>query len=365
MTSRQCPDCDFIFLGEDAPDEGCPECGAIWSSLSSSTQIEEPPVVEDSASELDVSASSNVPESSTSAAVQIVRPLLLLGLLLTTVGWIWQSFEIRKMQRNLDSVTEDRTALQEKLQQSRERLNKATTKLVSEKEATQNFERQFEQLQVEYQEARKQFSSERQRLIELERSLATLWQRYGHSHIRSWQIVGPFPFVVPSEETSDSTELAQLTAVETGIVQNGYESEAQFFGLRPNLAWQPFLGDHDRIDLRKACASDDKAAAFAISWLFNRQEQEALLSVGSDDGMKLWFNRKLVHNVDTHRSSSPGQEKIPVILKAGWNEILVRVDNRGGGDWNFYAEFRSPNNKEALKLFHTWIKPLTPIQDEP
>jgi hypothetical protein len=159
-------------------------------------------------------------------------------------------------------------------------------------------------------------------------------------------------------------------AVETGILDVGYSQQAKFVGLRPNLSWQPYLSDNDRIDLRKACDFDQNAAAFAINWVFSRTEKEALLSVGSDDGMRLWFNRKQIHDVDTDRSSSPGQERIPVTLKAGWNEVLIRVDNRGKGDWNFFAEFKTPDNKSGIKLFHTWIAPQSEIgqdsvEDEP
>jgi len=363
MTSRRCPDCEFIFLGADAPEEECPECGAVWAENvplpEDELQTPEAPLEESRAEKQE-----HPPKSSETASFSIAPLIFGVGLLITTLGWIWQFSETRELRQTLASATQEQSDLDQKLQDSRQRLNEATKELVAEKEATQEAERQRQQLQTEFRESRQQFASERHRLIELERSLSALWQQHGHSHVRSWQIVGPFPFVVPSAETSDSTARAQLTAVETGIVQNGYATEAQFVGLRPNLTWQPFLSDQDRIDLRKACNSDEKAAAFAISWLFSRQEREALLSVGSDDGMKLWFNRKLVHNVDTHRSSSRGQEKIPVNLKSGWNEVLVRIDNRGGGDWNFYAEFRSPNNKESLKMFHSWVKPLTSVHSE-
>jgi len=368
MSARRCPDCDFIFLGEDAPEEGCPECGAVWFRTTLETAEPNPATeIEQSATpptDRDPQPAPTPEPTKPHASSGISRRILfalLAALIVTSLGWMRESVRSRRLQNSLTSVSREHFRLEEEFETTRDRLQSATTKLLAEQKATQFAEDEYKKLVSKYQNARAIFKSERSRLVELEHSLSALWEQHGHSHIRSWQIVGPFPFEVPSRgETTLSAKDAQLMAVENEIVNRGFVPRTQFVGVHPNLSWKPFVSDHDRIDLTNACDTHERLAAFAISWVFNRHERDAILSVGSDDGMKLWFNRELIRNVDTERSSSRGQERIPVTLQAGWNEIIMRVDNRGGGDWNFYAEFRMPDKKkEELKLFHTWIEPQT------
>lgn len=371
MNSHRCPACDFIFLGDDAPEENCPECGEFWRGTEPEQVIVKPALEEHQSTELPLEdpQPASIPEESTSSN-SMKGLVLFICLVIAVVGWVWQIRKTDQLAQSARGSLNEISELEKELETARGRLNEATHQVVDERESSQQVLQQFAALQEEFEVERQKFHAEQLRLNELERSLSALWEQHGHSHLRSWQIIGPFPFVVASSETSDSTDLAQLMAVETGILDVGYSQQAKFVGLRPNLSWQPYLSDNDRIDLRKACDFDQNAAAFAINWVFSRTEKEALLSVGSDDGMRLWFNRKQIHDVDTDRSSSPGQERIPVTLKAGWNEVLIRVDNRGKGDWNFFAEFKTPDNKSGIKLFHTWIAPQSEIgqdsvEDEP
>jgi len=371
MNSHRCPACDFIFLGDDAPEENCPECGEFWRGTEPEQVIVKPALEEHQSTELPLEdpQPASIPEESTSSN-SMKGLVLFICLVIAVVGWVWQIRKTDQLAQSARGSLNEISELEKELETARGRLNEATHQVVDERESSQQVLQQFAALQEEFEVERQKFHAEQLRLNELERSLSALWEQHGHSHLRSWQIIGPFPFVVASSETSDSTDLAQLMAVETGILDVGYSQQAKFVGLRPNLSWQPYLSDNDRIDLRKACDFDQNAAAFAINWVFSRTEKEALLSVGSDDGMRLWFNRKQIHDVDTNRSSSPGQERIPVTLKAGWNEVLIRVDNRGKGDWNFFAEFKTPDNKSGIKLFHTWIAPQSEIgqdsvEDEP
>ena len=49
-------------------------------------------------------------------------------------------------------------------------------------------------------------------------------------------------------------------------------------------------------------------------------------------------------------------DKAEARLRAGWNEILVGVDNMGSGDWALFFEFRTPD-AEPLKLYSTQTPP--------
>jgi hypothetical protein len=62
------------------------------------------------------------------------------------------------------------------------------------------------------------------------------------------------------------------------------------------------------------------------------QPQDVLFQCGSDDGMKLWLNGRLIHRAAEPRSLQVDQDAVEARLEAGTNQVLVKVV-QGGGDW--------------------------------
>ena len=69
---------------------------------------------------------------------------------------------------------------------------------------------------------------------------------------------------------------------------------------------------------------------FAVN-LQSNAEQDATLSLGSDDGLQVWLNGQKVHDHAVSRALTPGQDKVTVKLKAGKNLLLLKLD-QGEGD---------------------------------
>jgi len=57
--------------------------------------------------------------------------------------------------------------------------------------------------------------------------------------------------------------------------------------------------------------------------------------VGSDDGIKVWLNGKVIHDNPARRGAGPS-DNLTLNLKKGTNSLLVKVDNEGGGGYGFY-----------------------------
>ena len=72
-------------------------------------------------------------------------------------------------------------------------------------------------------------------------------------------------------------------------------------------------------------------AGYAYTNVYSPTAQSAQLWMGSDDGMKVWVNGKVVWTKDTWRSMVPDQDKVPIQLSQGWNRLLVKVTNGGSG----------------------------------
>jgi len=84
----------------------------------------------------------------------------------------------------------------------------------------------------------------------------------------------------------------------------------------PALAWQADLasivgGDHCAVYLKARVYSP---AAVAVR-----------LEIGTDDGVKLWINGKLVHANNAIRGLTPGQDKAAAALRQGWNDLLAKI----------------------------------------
>jgi len=68
------------------------------------------------------------------------------------------------------------------------------------------------------------------------------------------------------------------------------------------------------------------------SILLSEKERDVLLRVGSDDGVKIWLNREVVHKNDANRPVNKDQDTIQVHLQEGENPLLVKI-GQNGGQW--------------------------------
>ncbi len=95
----------------------------------------------------------------------------------------------------------------------------------------------------------------------------------------------------------------------------------------------------------------DQRVAYARTWIYSEQSQPVRLEMGSDDGLKVWLNHKVVHAVNTFRGISPGSDKVDVTLNAGWNLVLFKVTQLNAG-WAFCARVLSPQGQhiDGLKF---------------
>jgi hypothetical protein len=69
-------------------------------------------------------------------------------------------------------------------------------------------------------------------------------------------------------------------------------------------------------------------------------EQTVRLEMGSNDGIKAWMNDDLVHLHSVGRGVNPGDDVVEAQLKKGWNTLLLKIINEGGGGWGACARLR-------------------------
>ena len=140
-------------------------------------------------------------------------------------------------------------------------------------------------------------------------------------------------------------------------------SPRTYDGLKGKVRWQTYHSSTDKIDLQKIFDHGDAGVAYAVCWVKPAWRMRAMLATGSDDGIKVWINRKLVLDKAVHREAIPADDKTPIMLEADWQEVLVKVDNRFG-TWAFYFDLLDPATGKPLprNRFQVRTTPLTIVE---
>jgi HEAT repeat protein len=92
------------------------------------------------------------------------------------------------------------------------------------------------------------------------------------------------------------------------------------------------------MDLAKALGGQQRVA-YARTWLNCDRDCDAILELGSDDGVKVWLNEKQVYAVNVARPLQPGSDKVKVSLHPGWNPLLLKITQNNQG-WEFCVRLR-------------------------
>lgn len=328
MIKQTCHACNFIYLDEELPVEICPACGEQWATSHSESPPPQSPAV---ANESPDTSPLTLTEEFL-APPRRFTPLLLAGMAVVCGIVFWQIYEKSHYLNAVKILTRERDEARQELRDTRDRL--ATLA----EDASGNLV-ELDRLRVERDSLLASHRETQTKLQSFEEMFLVLQRRNKQSFARNWMLIGPLPYI----EQPNESELFLLADDLTGFHKLG---DVEF-------TWRTFNSETDKIDFTQAFSHRDKAIGYALCWVYSDRSREVRLSIGSDDGICVWLNRVSVHRNLTNRSGSPGQDKIDVTLKAAWNEILCRIDNRGSGDWNMYLEFQTPNDARPLRLFST------------
>jgi hypothetical protein len=102
------------------------------------------------------------------------------------------------------------------------------------------------------------------------------------------------------------------------------------------LVWKKHQADvFPYIDLAAQLSQKENVVGYAFRTIHSPEPRVTKFGVGSNDGVKVWVNKKLVLNRPVSRRAAPNQDIIAIPLQKGSNEILVKVDQIARG-WGFY-----------------------------
>jgi len=165
-----------------------------------------------------------------------------------------------------------------------------------------------------------------------------------NTFIKDWLIIGPFP----NCETCSTVDymhgehckgfytdfLASIGGEKNAIPTDGMQVE------NSDKKWSVLHSAEDKIHFSEIFKPKDMVVGYAFSQIVSPEDQKLILSVGSNDGVRVFLNGEEVHQ--SHplygRWLQSDNDYVPVELKKGTNNLLLKID-QGVGDFGYVARF--------------------------
>ena len=175
--------------------------------------------------------------------------------------------------------------------------------------------------------------------------------------LQTWLLCGPIP-LHDSKDAAESWD--HLAGFNTDyLTKLGGEQNLQFMAGdvvkfdKGSVKWKLYQSPESSIDLVKLISKDSPVFAYAYTEVLSDETKVWFISLGTNDGGKLWVNGQNVWDYQSARGLSEDDDLIPVLLKKGKNSLLLKVEQRGNR-WGFCARFlpfSTANLAERGELF--------------
>lgn len=164
-----------------------------------------------------------------------------------------------------------------------------------------------------------------------------------------WLLLGPF-FYSPTD-SSMGAEYDRDYLTELGGELNAKPHLSQ---KTAGKEWLKARAVNGRIDLGQVYGEQDYCVIHAYLEFLSDSSTTAALKLGSDDGLKVWFNGKLLLTNNVRRALNPNDDAVRIQIKPGTNRLLLKIVQLTG-PWGFAARLR-PLAEENMEWRRTGFK---------
>jgi HEAT repeat protein len=145
----------------------------------------------------------------------------------------------------------------------------------------------------------------------------------GGPFIRDWLVCGPYR--------------------KTGVVGAVAIFDLAFGPEKPGEAVKWYAAPAgDTINLMGLFPNQTDCVAYLKTEIIAPEATDAILLMGSDDGIEAWLNGTVVHSNNVDRGQVVDQDMAPINLKQGPNELMLKV-TQGGGGWSVCTRIVGPD----------------------
>lgn len=155
-----------------------------------------------------------------------------------------------------------------------------------------------------------------------------------------WQVIGPFP-----SDSSDSGLKKQFGP------EMGYAPLGVYAGKKGPVKWSTVnTNAAGYLDLAELYGDDGvNSVTYVYAEIDAPQEGWGDIKLGTDDGVNVLFNGKLVYQHRRHEAAQPGKDTIAVEFQKGKNTLLLQVSN-GNNPHGVYCTVLTPGSEPAKLL---------------
>jgi hypothetical protein len=160
--------------------------------------------------------------------------------------------------------------------------------------------------------------------------------------IKSWMLCGPIPLQIPRDASDTWEHLIGFN--KDYLLKSGGEQDLKVKTgdavkyPKGSVKWKLFNSPDSIIDLDKTLSNEDPVLAYAYSEVQAEETRIWFISLGTNDGGKLWVNGMNVWDYQQPRGLFIDDDLIPVLLNKGNNTLLLKVEERGNR-WGFCVRF--------------------------
>ena len=157
------------------------------------------------------------------------------------------------------------------------------------------------------------------------------------SEFNSWHVIGPF-------RANDGKEAYKLPfgpeqQLDVIDLASTYQDDA--------LAWTE---QSEFVDGAVHMLEGESCATYLYRTVEAATARRMVLSLGSDDGIKVWLNGRVVHDNFVARGVAPNQDRITIDLEAGTNHLLMKIVNITGGYGFYFRKASEDSGGDFLKI---------------
>jgi hypothetical protein len=145
--------------------------------------------------------------------------------------------------------------------------------------------------------------------------------------ITDWWVIGPF-----DNENGEGFDRVYPPEEEINL-------KMRYQGVEGEVGWKRITSSDSRgvVNLIKALGNKEWVVAYAYTEINSPQAKDVKLTVGSDDGVKMWVNGELVLSRDLYRGVDFQPDTLRVTLQSGRNQLLLKI-TQGVGYWEFFVK---------------------------
>lgn len=166
-------------------------------------------------------------------------------------------------------------------------------------------------------------------IITVDGKWQSIWSQPGRERYRYWKEVDT---IIPSYSLAHKKSI-EVRVKSRGTVQYGcnsfrytlLDSGEPLIEPRLGSQWKQWKSHNGLTDLSTACPGRASGAAYLAAYVRSPQTQRAEIRTGCTGKIKAWVNGELALTGLGGKPNFPDTEAGSILLKSGWNRILVKV----------------------------------------